>query len=210
MSSAAVSTDLVARLDAWLPQTQCTRCGFPSCRAYAEALAAGDTDINRCPPGGDVTLHALAKLLDVAPKPLDLTCGALAPRTCAVIDETRCIGCRKCLDVCPVDAILGARQRMHTVIEPECNGCGLCLPPCPVDCIVLAPVVVSGDRWPEYTLAETERWRQRAESRRARLARKPLRKSARRGSIFPDHDTIRRDIAAALERARHKREARRS
>lgn len=210
MPSAAVSTDLVARLDAWLPQTQCTRCGFPSCRAYAEALADGDTDINRCPPGGEVTLHALAKLLGVAPKPLDPACGAPMPRTRAVIDETRCIGCRKCLDVCPVDAILGERQRMHTVINPECNGCGLCLPPCPVDCIVLAPVLVSGSRWPDYTLAETERWRRRAEARRARLERKPLRKPARRGSIFPDRDTIRRDIAAALERARHKHAARRS
>lgn len=210
MSPAAVSIELVAQLDAWLPQTQCTRCGFPNCRAYAEALATGDTDINRCPPGGEVTLHALAKLLGVAPKPLDPACGALAPRTRAVIDETHCIGCRKCLDVCPVDAILGARKRMHTVVESECNGCGLCLPPCPVDCIVLTPVPASGGRWPEYTLAETERWRRRAEARRARLERRPLRKPARRGSIFPDRDTIRRDITAALERARHKREARRS
>lgn len=207
MSPAAVSTDLAARLDAWLPQTQCTRCGFPNCRAYAEALAVGNTDINRCPPGGDVTLHALAKLLGVAPKPIDPACGTSAPRTRAVIDETRCIGCRKCLDVCPVDAILGARQRMHTVIDPECNGCGLCLPPCPVDCIVLVPVPASGNRWPEYTLAETERWRRRAEARHARLERRPLRKSARRGSIFPDRDVIRRDITAALERARHKRAA---
>ena len=199
------SPDLVTRLDAWLPQTQCTRCGFPNCRAYAEALAAGDTDINRCPPGGDVTLHALAKLLGVAPKPLDPACGAPTPRTRAVIDETRCIGCRKCLDVCPVDAILGARKRMHTVIEPECNGCGLCLPPCPVDCIVLVPVPASGSRWPEYTLAETERWRRRTEARRARRERKPLRKFARRGSIFPDRDTIRRDITAALERTKQKR-----
>lgn len=210
MSPAAVSIELVAQLDAWLPQTQCTRCGFPHCRAYAEALAAGDTDINRCPPGGEVTLRALAKLLGVAPKPLDPACGAPVPRTRAVIDETHCIGCRKCLDVCPVDAILGARKRMHTVIESECNGCGLCLPPCPVDCIILAPVPASGGRWPEYTLAETERWRRRAEARRARLERRPLRKPARRGSIFPDRDTIRCDITAALERARHKREARRS
>ena len=250
--------DLVVQLDAWLPQTQCTRCGFPDCRAYAEALATGDTDINRCPPGGDVTLHALAKLLGVTPRPLDPACGAPVPRTRAVIDETRCIGCRKCLDVCPVDAILGARQRMHTVLATECNGCGLCLPPCPVDCIALAPIPASGetvntpslmtgrtstasrasdsahgprlgnrslrcstscihavvgpigDRWPEYTLAETEHWRRRIEARRARLTRRQPRKRAHRGSIFPDRDTIRRDIAAALERVRHKREGRRS
>ena len=123
----------------------------------------------------------------------------------AVIDETRCIGCRKCLDVCPVDAILGARKQMHTVLTVECNGCGLCLPPCPVDCIVLAPIPVSGDRWPEYTLAETEHWRRRTEARRARLTRRQPRKRAHRGSIFPDRDTIRRDIAAALERTRKKK-----
>ncbi|MBI3570712.1 MAG: RnfABCDGE type electron transport complex subunit B [Gammaproteobacteria bacterium] len=205
MPSSMPAPDLVVRLDTWLPQTQCTRCGFPNCRAYAEALAAGDTDINRCPPGGDVTLHALAKLLGIIPEPLDPACGAPASRTRAVIDETRCIGCRKCLDVCPVDAILGAHKRMHTVIDPECNGCGLCLPPCPVDCIVLAPIPASGDRWPEYTLVETERWRRRAEARRARLERKLLRKPVRRGSIFPDRDTIRRDITAALERTKQKR-----
>ncbi len=197
--------DLVVQLDAWLPQTQCARCGYPNCRAYAEALTVGDTDINRCPPGGDVTLHALAKLLGVTSKPLDPTCGAPAPRTRAVIDETRCIGCRKCLDVCPVDAILGARKRMHTVIGPECNGCGLCLPPCPVDCIVLVPAPASGGHWPEYTFAETGRWRQRAEARRARLTHRQPRKRAHRGSIFPDRDTIRRDIAAALERTKQKR-----
>lgn len=205
MLPSTVSTDLVARLDAWLPQTQCTRCGFPRCRAYAEALAAGDTDINRCPPGGEVTLHALAKLLGVVPKPLDPACGAPAPRTRAVIDETRCIGCRKCPDVCPVDAILGARKRMHTVIELECNGCGLCLPPCPVDCIAFVPVPppAGAAPWTDYTQAETDRWRERTEARLTRQARRRL--VRRRGSIFPPSEVIRQDIRAALERVKKKR-----
>ncbi|MBI3575539.1 MAG: RnfABCDGE type electron transport complex subunit B [Gammaproteobacteria bacterium] len=194
--------DLVVRLDAWLPQTQCTRCGYPGCRAYAEALAAGDTDLNRCPPGGEVTLHALAGILGAPPKPLDLACGAPAPRTRAVIDETRCIGCRKCLDVCPVDAIVGARKRMHTVIGSECNGCELCAPPCPVDCIAFVPfsAPARAGPWPDYTQEETTHWRARTERR---LARRP---TARKGSsIFPDRDTIRRDIAAALDRVKAKR-----
>lgn len=202
----AALPDLVARLDARLPQTQCTRCGYPHCRAYAEALAAGRADINRCPPGGEVTLRALAEILRRPVKPLDPACGAPAPRTGAVIDEARCIGCRKCLDVCPVDAILGARGLMHTVLRAECNGCGLCAPPCPVDCIAFVPVAAPTDAgpWPEYAQAEADRWRERAAARRARLF-KHRSSRRRRGSIFPDRDTIRRDIAAALERTKQKR-----
>jgi electron transport complex protein RnfB len=201
------SNELATRLDAWLPQTQCTRCGYPHCRAYAEAMAQGRADINRCPPGGDTTRRELATILDVAVKPPDPACGAQEPRARAVIVETHCIGCRKCLDVCPVDAIVGARKRMHTVLAAECNGCGLCLPPCPVDCIVLVPVAPPArpGPWPEYTQAETARWRERATARRARLERRQRQKHARRGPIFPDRDTIRRDIAAALERAKQKR-----
>lgn len=131
--------ELVSALDAWLPQTQCTRCGYPRCRAYAEALADGRADLNRCPPGGETTLAALARLLDRPVLALDPACGAHGPRVRAVIDEVVCVGCRKCLDVCPVDAIVGARKLMHTVIEAECSGCGLCVPPCPVDCIALVP-----------------------------------------------------------------------
>ena len=118
-------------IDACLPQTQCTRCGYPRCRDYAAALARGETGLNRCPPGGDATIALLAQLLNRAPLPLDPDCGVHAPRTRAVIDEPVCIGCRKCIDVCPVDAIVGARKLMHTVIESECNGCALCLPACP-------------------------------------------------------------------------------
>ncbi len=205
MPPAAVPADLVARLDAWLPQTQCTRCGYPRCRAYAEALAAGRADIDRCPPGGAPAIQALAGLLGLAPKPPNPAFGAHEPRTRAVIDETRCIGCRKCLDVCPVDAILGARKRMHTVIARECTGCGLCLPPCPVDCIALAPVAPPADAgpWLEYARSETERWRVRTEARLARQARR--RRTRRRGSIFPSSEIIRQDIRAALKRAKQKR-----
>ena len=132
---------LIERLDAWLPQTQCQQCGYPRCREYAAALAAGTADINQCPPGGEVTIQALSAILHVAPKRLDPRFGRHRPRTRAMIDEKLCIGCRKCIDVCPVDAILGARKLMHTVIAHECTGCELCLPPCPVDCIAMVPIL---------------------------------------------------------------------
>jgi Na+-translocating ferredoxin:NAD+ oxidoreductase subunit B len=202
MSAAPTLTD---RIDAWLPQTQCTRCGYPRCRDYADAVANGRADINRCPPGGETTLRALADLLGVAVKPLDPACGAHAPRTYAVIDEAVCIGCRKCIDACPVDAIVGARKLMHTVISAECNGCGLCVPPCPVDCIAMVPAAVAETApWQEYSAHEAARWRQRAESRLVRLDRrrkKPARATqAKEESIFPASDTIKADIRAAVER----------
>ena len=124
-------------IDALLPQTQCRRCGFDGCRPYAAALAEGTTGLNRCPPGGEATIAALAGLLGREPLPLDPACGVEAPPQVASIDEALCIGCTRCLPACPVDAIVGAAKRMHTVIAAECTGCGLCLPPCPVDCITL-------------------------------------------------------------------------
>jgi electron transport complex protein RnfB len=128
-------TPLVDRIDALLPQTQCGQCHYTGCRPYAEAIAAGDADINQCPPGGEAGIRALAALLDREFKPLNPEHGVEAPRTVAVIDEAVCIGCTKCIQVCPVDAILGAPQVMHSVLTEECTGCGLCLVPCPVDCI---------------------------------------------------------------------------
>lgn len=128
------------RIDALLPQTQCTRCGFASCRDYSLALAAGEVAPNRCPPGGRQTLDALIELLGCEPLDLDPACGGARPWVVARIDESACIGCALCIEACPVDAILGAARRMHTVIESECSGCELCIEPCPVDCIVLEPM----------------------------------------------------------------------
>jgi electron transport complex protein RnfB len=130
---------LAAAIDALLPQTQCAQCLYPGCRPYAEAIARGEADIDRCPPGGEATVRALAALLDRAPRPVDPRYGETKPRLVARVDEQRCIGCALCLPACPVDAIVGAHRFMHTVIEDRCTGCELCLPPCPVDCIVMAP-----------------------------------------------------------------------
>jgi len=128
-------------IDALLPQTQCTRCGYAGCRPYAEAIAAGAADINQCPPGGQVTIDALAAFLGRTPKALNPANGTeTAPRV-ALIDETLCIGCAKCLPACPVDALVGARRFMHTVLAAQCNGCELCIPPCPVDCIQMVPAL---------------------------------------------------------------------
>lgn len=127
--------DVVEKVDALLPQTQCAQCGYPGCRPYAEAIAAGDADINLCPPGGDETVRRLADLLGREPLPLAVEPAAPGRTLVAVIDEDRCIGCTHCRSACPVDAIVGAHQLMHTVIESECTGCELCVEPCPVDCI---------------------------------------------------------------------------
>jgi electron transport complex protein RnfB len=208
------ATVTVDQIDTWLPQTQCTQCGYPRCRAYAEALAAGSADIDQCPPGGDVTLRALAALLHLPVKPLNPRYGEHKPRARAVIDETLCIGCRKCIDACPVDAILGARKLMHTVIAQECTGCELCLPPCPVDCIVLVPLdsAAKGEPWPEYPRAETDRWHVRTENRLHRLAqRKRARAVSRPADSVPasDRERIRAEISAAVERVRTKKQNRR-
>jgi Na+-translocating ferredoxin:NAD+ oxidoreductase subunit B len=126
-------------IDALLPQTQCTRCGYPGCRPYAEAIAAGEAAINQCPPGGAATIGALAALLASAPLPLNPANGLEGPELVALIDEDACIGCARCLPPCPVDAIVGAHRQMHTVVLALCTGCELCVAPCPVDCIALVP-----------------------------------------------------------------------
>ncbi len=131
-------------IDALLPQTQCGQCGFPGCRPYAQAIAAGRAGINRCPPGGTVTITALAELLGREPEAPNFL--PTPPRRVR-IEEPDCIGCTKCIQVCPVDAIVGAQGKMHTVIESDCTGCGLCLPPCPVDCIHWLLVPVPARHW---------------------------------------------------------------
>jgi electron transport complex protein RnfB len=134
---AARQRALAERIDALLPQTQCRQCQFEGCRPYAEALARGEAEVDRCPPGGDAGAARLARLLGREPRPVDPRYGVHEQRQVAWIDEERCIGCAKCLPACPVDAIVGAARHTHTVIELQCTGCKLCLPPCPVDCIEL-------------------------------------------------------------------------
>ena len=155
-------SDLASRLDALLPQTQCTQCGYEGCRPYAEALAVGAAEANQCPPGGDEGAARLAQLLGRVPLPLNPANGLYRAPQLAVIDEATCIGCTKCIQACPVDAIVGAAKLMHTVIASWCTGCKLCLPPCPVDCITLAPVAAL----PPADLSRT-----RHQQRAARLLR---------------------------------------
>ena len=170
-------SELADRIDAILPQTQCTRCGYPACRPYAEAIAGGEADINQCPPGGDVTIRALAQLMNRPTKPLNPLNGVERPPMVAFIDEARCIGCAKCLPACPVDAIIGAQRFTHTVVAELCTGCDLCLPPCPVDCIELRPALdASGRALPlPATLRELQQrgdlFRLRYEASRARRQR---------------------------------------
>ena len=138
---------IVEQIDAILPQTQCGQCGFPGCRPYAEAIASGAADINRCPPGGEAGIHKLAELLGVEFKPFGDDAAPAKPKSVARIDENTCIGCTLCMQACPVDAILGAAKQMHTVIDAECTGCELCIAPCPVDCITMVPVAETVSNW---------------------------------------------------------------
>jgi electron transport complex protein RnfB len=163
---------LADALDDSLPQTQCTRCGYPDCRSYAEAIAAGEAGINRCPPGGAEGVARLAALAGRAALPLDPDCGAEGPRRLAAIDEDWCIGCTLCLDACPVDCIVGGPKRMHTVIDALCTGCELCIPACPVDCIALVGAD-SGDAtgWNAWSPAQAAVARERHDWHRERQAR---------------------------------------
>ena len=171
---------LADRLDALLPQTQCTRCGYPACRPYAEAMARGEAGADQCPPGGTATAALLAGLLGREALPVNAQFGTEGPARVAVIDEAICIGCAKCLPACPVDAIVGARKQLHTVIAADCSGCDLCLPPCPVDCIALVDVTdvplplsalrARADYYRARFAAHRERAAAREAARTARLA----------------------------------------
>lgn len=206
---------LATRLDALLPQTQCRRCGFDGCLPYAEALAAGATAVNRCPPGGLATIAALSEVLGTPVLPPDPALWPDAPQaalnadrallpTVAVIDEDVCIGCFKCVLVCPVDAIVGAPKYLHAVIADDCSGCELCLPPCPVDCIEMVPRAAA--LRPAEAMAD--RWRSLHRARKARLAReresRDEARRQRRGELLAT-EAQGYDIAAAIARARSRK-----
>jgi electron transport complex protein RnfB len=172
-------SSLADRINDALPQTQCTRCGYPDCKAYAQAIANDNAPINQCPPGGAAGIAVLAQLTHQAPLPLNPEHGVEAPMTVAVIDEAWCIGCTLCIKACPTDAILGSNKVMHTVIEAVCTGCDLCLPVCPVDCIEMVPI--SGDKtaWAAWSPELAAQARQRYEARQHRLVIEEREQAAR-------------------------------
>ncbi|MFM0321334.1 electron transport complex subunit RsxB [Caballeronia glebae] len=170
---------LAARIEDLLPQTQCTKCGYPACRPYAEAIAAGEANYNQCPPGGAQGVARLAALLGKPDIPLDTTHGVERARPVAVIDENVCIGCTLCMQACPVDAIVGAAKQMHTVIAELCTGCDLCVPPCPVDCIAMVPVTGERTGWDAWSQDEADAARARHDRRLARLERERAAAEAR-------------------------------
>jgi Na+-translocating ferredoxin:NAD+ oxidoreductase subunit B len=161
--------ELAARVHAALPQTQCTRCGYPDCAGYANAIANGGAQINQCPPGGAEGVARLASITGRALLPLNPANGAEGPRTVAVIDEAWCIGCTLCMKACPTDAIIGSNKLMHTVLEPYCTGCELCIPVCPVDCISLENVTGERTGWQAWSQAQAAQALERYQARRQRL-----------------------------------------
>lgn len=208
---------LADQIDAALPQTQCTRCGEPDCRRYAEAIARGDAPINRCPPGGDEGVARLAAITGQALLALDPVHGLPAERGVAVIDEAWCIGCTLCIKACPVDAIIGSPKHMHLVLEADCTGCELCIPVCPVDCIELPSVTPGRSGWSAWSEQEAQRARERYLQRAERLQREELELQQRlaakaKGKLLgldelPESDEKARKravIEAALARARAK------
>lgn len=199
---------LVEQLNNALPQTQCTRCGYPDCQRYAEAIAQGEADINQCPPGGTEGVERLAKLTGKPFTPLNPDNGLEGPRTIAIIDEAWCIGCTLCIAVCPTDAIVGANKRMHTVVEDYCTGCELCIPACPVDCISLEPIDVNLSGWASWPQALADQARQRYDARTARLQREAVEhdqrlqaKAIQKMADLPAH-TKGTDQAAEVDRKR--------
>ena len=162
---------LSLRILAVLPQTQCTRCGYPDCEAYAEAIERQEAGINQCPPGGEEGIQRLSALTGLPTLPLNPSNGSEGPRHIAWIDEQWCIGCTLCITACPTDAILGASKQMHTVIEDACTGCELCLPVCPVDCIHLENVTLDKSGWNAWTQALADQAKNRYELKKLRLAK---------------------------------------
>ena len=197
MSQRSVSLapgELTARVHAALPQTQCTRCGYPDCAAYAAAIVSEGAPVNQCPPGGVEGVRRLAALTGQPALPLNPANGAEGPRAVAVIDEAWCIGCTLCLDACPTDAIFGSNKLMHTVIEPHCTGCELCLPVCPVDCIAMVNVSGTDTGWAAWSGQQAGHALVRYQAHRARSS-----KAADAADASPAKNAV---IAAALAKAR--------
>ena len=197
---------LAARIDAALPQTQCTRCGYVDCAHYAQAVADGGAGIDQCPPGGSEGIARLAALTGQAIRPLNPQHGLEAPRALAVIDEDWCIGCTLCIAACPTDAILGANKLMHTVIAAHCTGCELCVPVCPVDCIALEAVSGTATGWSAWSSGQADHARGRYAQRTERLNRS-VTKTAHAAAAPVAVDDKKAAIAAALARSRAQREA---
>jgi Na+-translocating ferredoxin:NAD+ oxidoreductase subunit B len=205
---------LASRLDAALPQTQCTRCGYPSCRDYAVAIAAEGVAVNRCPPGGAQGARRLATIAGQPIVALDASCGVEGSRSVAYVVEANCIGCTLCISACPVDCIVGAPKRMHVVIESHCTGCELCVPACPVDCIAMEVATPGRSGWDAWTGDDAARAKARFDARKPRIERlideQRRRKALETGSANSDidndiDDAVRRKrelVQAALERAR--------
>jgi electron transport complex protein RnfB len=209
---------LADQIDALLPQTQCTKCGYPACRPYAEAIARGEAEINQCPPGGAEGITKLAALLGRDMLPLNPANGEERERMAALIDESLCIGCTLCIQACPVDAIVGAPKLMHTVLLQHCTGCDLCIPPCPMDCIAMVELreltrrgALIADHTVEQRAAEARSrytlHQMRAAERDARIAEKAQKRAKRVDVPNASHDVPRKReaIRAALERARARR-----
>ena len=186
---------LAERINDALPQTQCTRCGFPDCKAYAQAIAQDNAPINQCPPGGLEGIAVLSQITGRPALPLNPDNGTEGPMTVAVIDEAWCIGCTLCIKACPTDAILGSNKVMHTVIEAACTGCDLCLPVCPVDCIEMVPISDERTGWSAWSPALAQQARQRYEARQLRL----LEEQAQDDKEVPTKQAM---IAAALAKAK--------
>ncbi len=213
---------LTVRIFAALPQTQCTRCGYPDCQSYAEAIVAGAAQINQCPPGGAEGIARLSHITGQAAQPLNPANGVESTRSVVFIDENWCIGCTLCIDACPVDAIVGSNKRMHTVIEQFCTGCELCLPVCPVDCILLENATDERTGWAAWSQRDAETALNRysfhthkrskhADEHASRLEKKAQTKLADLASHSVHTDPVILDnkravIAAALAKARAQRE----